>query len=82
MSDDQPKKITEMWAWVVTEADGGEGVPASNRIMPGHFIPLVGADEERVRSMQPHARGIADMMGLPLKLVRFTSLEVVEVIRG
>jgi hypothetical protein len=58
------KQITELWAWVVTEPGGGEGVPASTRLLPGHYTPLIGADEARIRSYETEALTIA---GLPLK---------------
>lgn len=72
-----PLKITELWAWVVTHDDGSEGVPAAN-LIPGHLVPLMGADEERMRSLEQTAREIATLKGMPLKLMRFTHAEEVE----
>lgn len=67
----EPKAITEMFAWVVEEADGGEGIPASSRLVLGHLVPLLGADRERVNSLRAEARYISDLVGRPVKLVRF-----------
>jgi hypothetical protein len=68
-----PKKIKELWAWIVTEEDGGEGVPAG--ILPnGGMYPLLGADEARVRSFEEEARMIAAQM----KLCRFSNMEIIQ----
>jgi hypothetical protein len=74
----EPKKITEMWAWVCTEDDGGEGLPAFE--IRGMVMPLVGADRKRVDSLRPYAESVVNNMGLPMKLVKFTNMEVVELI--
>lgn len=73
-----PRSITELWAWIVTEPDGGEGIPAVSDILPGHLMPLVGSDEARMRSLESHARRIAGLMGLPVKLMRFSTGEIVD----
>lgn len=70
------KKITEIYAWICTEPDGGEGLPAimvNNRAMP-----LIGADKERMASLRPYAEQVAAESGCPLKLVRFDNLTVLE----
>lgn len=70
-----------MWAWVVTEADGGEGIPAMTMNIPGNgptFMPMIGADETRIRSLESHARHIAEQSGVPVRLVRFTGMEDVQ----
>jgi hypothetical protein len=71
----EPKQITELWAWVVTEADGGEGVPAIE--LDGVALPLVGADGERMKLLRPYAEQVAGR-GVPVKLMRFSGAEVVE----
>lgn len=72
----EPKAITEMWAWVCTEPDGDEGIPAFNSAMGR--MPLVGADEARIRSLEPLARSVAHDLGLPVKLLKFSSMEIIE----
>jgi hypothetical protein len=73
----EPKKITELWAWIIQEPDGGEGVPASSALMPGYFLPLMGADGARMKSLEEHARAIASLSGLPIRLERFANSEIV-----
>lgn len=72
----EPNKITELYAWVCTEPDGGEGIPAAN--LGGMPMPLVGADKARIESLRPYAEDVAYQLGLPVKLVRFTNMEVLE----
>lgn len=72
----EPKKIDEMFAWIVTEPDGGEGIPALHTASGA--LPMVGADRARVESLRPHAQGVAAQLGLPLRLVRFHDMEIIE----
>lgn len=47
-----PRRIEELWAWVVREPDGGDGVPAIR--VPGFgLVPAMGADRLRVESLRP-----------------------------
>lgn len=73
----KPKPITELFAWVCREPNGGDGIPAIAG--PGGILfPLVGADLERMQSLRDHARSVNLDQGYPVRLVRFTSLEVLE----
>lgn len=76
--DFPPRPITELWAWVITEENGSEGVAAMEMRIDGKpwLMPLVGADEERIRSLEPHARYAAERTGQPVALRRFTLAEV------
>lgn len=74
-----PQQITELWAWICTEPDGGEGVPAFNS--GGAWLPMMGADRERIESLRDMAELTARTAGYPLKLARFTTMEIVEVVR-
>ena len=69
--------ITEMWAYIVTESPGDEGLPALHD-GAGMALPMVGADAARMKSLRQYAVTIARDMGKPVKLVRFTGMEVVE----
>lgn len=73
----KPKKITEFYAWVCEEPDGGDGVPAID-IGAGYPLPLVGSDRERMESLRAHAMAVCHGMGLPIRLVRFHGIEVLE----
>jgi hypothetical protein len=76
-----PLTISEIWAWVSVEADGSEGIPASSRLLRGQMVPLLGADEARIRSLQTEAEAIADFTNTGLKLMRFGPGVIVEVTR-
>jgi len=69
-------RIDEMWAWVSSD-EGGEGVLAAP--IPGlGNMPLVGADRARMLSYAGIARQMANMFGVEVKLVRFTTRVDVE----
>lgn len=72
----EPKTITEIFAWVCTEADGGEGIPAIDHL--GMAMPLVGADRQRIESLRPFAERVAHELGLPVRLARFSGMETLE----
>jgi hypothetical protein len=74
-----PKQITELWAWVVTETDGGEGIPAIG-LDNGMVVPVIGADRERIESLRPIL--IEQTGKLPLRLVHFDQMTVVEIVRS
>ena len=71
-----PRLITEMWAWVVAEINGGEGVAACEMMIQGqrYMMPLVGADEARIRSLEPQARLVEQRTGQKVSLRRFTAV--------
>lgn len=72
-----PKKIDQMYAWIVTEENGQEGIPAYC-VRTGQWLPMVGADTERIESLRDTAMGIALAKGLPIKLVKFSGIEILE----
>jgi hypothetical protein len=72
----EPKKITALFAFVCTEADGSEGVPAFTTT-DGLVVPLLGADEARIYSLRPMAQVISDISRRPMRMVRFTGMEVI-----
>lgn len=72
----EPKAIDEMWAWICTEPDGGEGIPALQG--PDGPMPMIGADRARIESLRPWAASVANELGLPVRLVRFTGMEVLD----
>lgn len=74
-------RITELYAYVTYDADeGDEGVPAFAG-PDGALLPMMGADMERAESLKALAQETANMLGKPIKLVRSTGLEVVEVLK-
>lgn len=73
-------RITELYAYVIPDADeDDEGVPATVG-SDGMFYPLMGADLERAESLKDTAQKIADAAGKTVRLVRSTGLETVCVI--
>lgn len=68
-----PKKITSLYAWIATEADGGEGLPAMHTVIDGqeYFMPLMGADMARIKSLRGKAELVARRGNVRLRLCRF-----------
>lgn len=72
-------KITAIYAWVATEAEGGEGIPAI-LLNDGAWMPLIGADIDRVKSLKKYAEQHRRDTGQPVRLVRFSKTEDLEVL--
>ena len=70
------KKIDNIYAWIITEEDGSEGIPAVS--IKGLMMPLIGADQARIESFRERAQQIAAIKNLPLKLVNFRGYIVLE----
>lgn len=72
-------KVTELYAYVMADKDeNDEGVPAFE--MGGTVYPLMGADLPRIKSLRPFAQALANKQGKDMKLLRFSQMEVVDVI--
>lgn len=69
-------RIGAVHAFVLVGDDGEEGIPAMR--VGDSMIPLVAADETRLRQLQPVAQSFADVLGTRVELVRFTIREHVE----
>lgn len=66
--------IDTIYAYIIRDEDGTEGI--IGHVVPGSgSMPLIGADEERMRSMEPIAQAIADGTGKTISLVHFTKRE-------
>lgn len=73
-------RVTELFAYVIADTDeDDEGVPAFAG-PDGMWMPMVGANAERAESLREFAQQIATDMGKPVKLLRSTGLELVEVL--
>lgn len=73
-------KITELYAYVVEDADSeDEGIPAFANT-DGFWLPLMGADLARAQSLRNRAQIMATAMGKPIKLIRSTGIEIIETI--
>lgn len=74
-------RIDQMYAFIVLDDDGTEGVPAV--MMPGHFpmlVPLMGADMARVDSIRDIIQHDPTLKGKKITLAKFTVRENLEVI--
>ena len=74
------QSIDALYAWVATEPDGGEGVCGANIPGLGGMVPLVGADMDRIRSYRPFAELTRAATGYPVRLVRFSKRDDLEVL--
>jgi hypothetical protein len=83
----QPKndmpRIDAIWAFLsIDPEDGNEGVLAGPLLGPGSVVPLIAADEARLKSLTPTAEQIARISGRVVRLVKFTNREVVRQFGG
>ena len=67
------KVIDQMFAFVVIDTDGDEGIPAFSH--GGMVWPLVGGDVDRIESLMERAREIAKASGKPMKIYRYSVRE-------
>lgn len=71
-----PDRCDQIFAFICTDDDGNEGVAA--QMTPMGWMPLLGANQERIDSCRDVAQGIADATGSPIELVVFTNRTSVE----
>ena len=64
-------KIDRMFAFVVEEKPGEEGIMAVYRQTEKSWLPLVGADMARVKALIPIADAASKQKGLPYKILEF-----------
>lgn len=62
-------RVTEIWAWVAIDPQDDCEAVVSHPAAPGGL--LFGADEQRVRCLEPLAADASAALGLEVKLVRF-----------
>jgi hypothetical protein len=75
----EPHDIERIYAWIARDpGDGTEGVIAWP--MDGMMMPLLGADMERVTSLEKLAEVAGRARGVPVKLVRFERAETIRTI--
>lgn len=75
------KVIEKMYAFVMTGDDGDEGVCGRLNPATGEWMPLVGADTERLEELFPFAQRLADVTGRPIRLLKFATRSEVRMIR-
>lgn len=73
-------RIDQIWAFVSVDEKGDEGLCAFQSSMG--WTPLIAADEARLESLRPVAQRIADASGKPIRLLKFSTREIVEEIQS
>jgi hypothetical protein len=82
----EPRTIDRLYAWIVTEADGGHGIPAfASKAPDGEdmMMPMVSSNPAvtealRATAMQMLGPGAPDGPILKLELVEFSGRRVLE----
>lgn len=62
-------RVTEIWAWVAIDPQDDNEAIVGHPAAPGGL--LFGADEDRVRCLEPLAADASRALGVEVKLVRF-----------
>lgn len=79
MSQGMGFRIQSLWAYLAVHADNDEGVIAT--LGPsGVWIPMIGADQARLRSLEPVVREMVAQSKMPVVLAQFaqrTDLETI-----
>jgi hypothetical protein len=72
------KEIETMYAYLAVDRnDLTEGIIGMS-LGDGTWMPMVGADKERIDSLLPAAQAIAHASGQVVKLVHFSNREVIK----
>ena len=64
-------RIDEVWLFISVDATG-EGVCAAPLFGPNSLVPLIAADEARLKSLIPIARQLARDSGRQIKLIKLS----------
>ena len=68
-----PLKIETITAYVATDKEGNEGIMGF--LGPdGAWIPMIGADQERLKSAYAMAEQISALSGLPFRVLQFSTV--------
>jgi hypothetical protein len=68
-------KIESIWAYVSEDEKGEEGICGFNDPRTNQWIPMIAADETRLKSLKPFAHQIAIVTKRKVKLVKFSIRE-------
>ena len=77
----KPQKIEALYAWIVTEDNGEEGIPAIEMLVDNKptMMPLIGSDLERIKSLAEVTQTLQDNVDQEWQLVKFVKQEVIAV---
>ena len=68
------KVISEMFAFITVDPkDNSEGIIGME--IAGKWMPFVGADMDRIKSLMPLAKNIASKEGIKFKVLKFSMRE-------
>lgn len=73
-----PKKIETIHAFISVDSEGDEGIVGMKNPTDGSWMPLIGADEERIKSLMPIAKQIKRLTNKKIKLIKFSIREDIE----
>jgi hypothetical protein len=74
--------IEEMYAFISYDKDNNDEGICAFQSSYGVWIPMVGANMARVESLKPMAKQIANMTGKKIKICKFSTREVLEIIEA
>lgn len=69
-------KITEMFAFVMTDSNGDEGIIGEQ--MGGQWFPFIGVDTNNMERMIKRADFISLSIGKPYKILKFKLQETID----
>lgn len=72
-------KIETIHAFISEDEDGQEGIIGMKSPVDGSWLPFIGADEERIKSLLPLAKQIKQQAGnKKIRLIKFSTREDLE----
>jgi hypothetical protein len=76
--DTDAQRINQLW--LVTYLDeAGQEVLAVAQLANGENLPLIAADQARLESMMPTARGLAKTNNIKMRLVKFKRVDMQDI---
>src|SRR5215475_6370072 len=82
VTKDEKPRINSIWAFLSIDDEGNEAVIAGPLLGPGSYVPLIAADQRRLGNLTVIAEAIARDSGRIVRLIKFTSREVVRELGG
>ena len=75
-------RIDHVWVYLSRDVNGNEGLCATVDLVRGALMPLIAADEERLKQLTPIAETLAAESGMTITLAKFTRRSDIREIRG
>lgn len=75
-------RIEHVWAFVSIDDNDEGGICGAAIGLGGSWLPLIGADEQRLRALLPLAEEIASATGKRIKLIKLTTREDIMEVGG